>query len=156
MRFGDWVAVFVERFEVEDNSFADQFFHFGFCIYGGDTTGQIRDVGGVAVVGSFDEDGVFHSDSPHEPYLVSNFWHSHLRFCLPPHPPCRPCGLRPQLFDLWISAGSKQIGKWETMNLPTVSAAKCFGKQDFERVVTSYFQIRATVWTRHVVSKRIP
>ncbi len=64
MRFRDWVAVFVEGFEVEDNSFADQFFHFGLCICGGDATGQIGRVGGVAVVGSFDEDGVFHSDSP--------------------------------------------------------------------------------------------
>ena len=64
MRFRDWVAVFVEGFEVEDNSVADQFFHFDLCICGGDATGQIRDVGGVAVVGSFDADGVLHSDSP--------------------------------------------------------------------------------------------
>ena len=76
MRFRDWVAVFVEGFEVEDNSVADQFFHFGFCICGGDATGQIRDVGGVAVAGSFDEDGVFRSDSLHEPYRVSHSWHS--------------------------------------------------------------------------------
>ena len=64
MRFGNWVAMFVERFEVEDHRFADQCFHFGFCICGGDATGQIRDVGGVAIVGFFDEDGIFHSDSP--------------------------------------------------------------------------------------------
>ena len=39
VRFGDWGTVFVEGFEVEDDSFANQFFYFGFCICGGDATG---------------------------------------------------------------------------------------------------------------------
>jgi len=33
-------------------------------------------------VGFFDEDGVFHSDSPHGHYRVSNFW--------PPSSPLQP------------------------------------------------------------------
>ena len=59
MRLGNWRAMFVEGFEVEDDSFADQFFHFGSCVCDGDTTGQIRYVGGVAIVGSFNEDSVW-------------------------------------------------------------------------------------------------
>ena len=43
--------------------FAEQVFHFGSGVCGGNTVGQIGRVGGIAVVGLFNQDGVLDGDA---------------------------------------------------------------------------------------------
>lgn len=49
---------------MQNDGFAEQVFHFGLGVASGNAAGQVGRIGGIAVVGLFDQDGVLHSDSP--------------------------------------------------------------------------------------------
>ena len=121
--------MFAELFEVQNNDFVEQGFCFGSGVCGGDSARQVRRIGGIAIVGFFDQDGVFHNGT----MAVR----SQKFAALPPHRLIYQIGIRKPRYQR-LAGLLTFLGLWQEPLLFQLTAFK-FVQSEFEIKESQHF-----------------